>query len=518
MFAEIMSSYMEKYIKHDFYSLLGYTFFSYFFILSIVFYIECTTFESYAVELSYGISQRTFDIIYTIRWGMAPFKLWALTGPFIGLSIKAMLLLTSVWFIALKFVGWIICHYYFKNPLAGLLVIVSIVLSLNEGFYAQVLQMYDASLYFCFLFVILKDEKHTVVIKKRWIRVALIVLLLILIKGTHIIVFLICPMLLFYYTYNKYSPEKLLYFVVMGIISVLYLAVWGNYHEDDMMLLMRDTLTTKSLQDISGLLVYIFKEIISLNFFFPLIIFLLLVRHLIKKQKYFLLIVTVCYCSVLLLLIILRLASFDVTYPLSNDPKYYFQGAFYSLLLLIISLWFYEIKEQSIINSTVIKTSVVFILLSYTTSITASGIEKKEYNRYIKILMAKLSHDYEEQIFIIHPNYIPYRFSKVNTLVEYETMIKSNLWLNKSIILYITPFTSPLTIDGEFPVFANHAYQIHKSNELDSAIFHFKTMTPHYFSEEDSAYFKFDNYDYLIVNKSYMDNFNHQYGFSINEY
>src|SRR5690606_12297695 len=109
--------------------------------------------------------------------------------------------------------GWLICQYYFKNPLAALLVIISIVLSLNEGFYAQVLQMYDASLYFCILFVIIRDEEYAVVIKNKWIRVVLIILLLILIKGTHIIVFLICPLLLVYYTYNKYSPEKLLYFI-----------------------------------------------------------------------------------------------------------------------------------------------------------------------------------------------------------------------------------------------------------------------------------------------------------------
>src|SRR5690606_14847554 len=153
-----------------------------------------------------------------------------------------------------------------------------------------------------------------------------------------------------------------------------------------------------------------------------------------------------------------------------------------------------------------IKTAVVFIFLFYTSGITASGIEKKEYNRYLKALMTKLSHDYKEQFFIIYPNYIPYRFSHVNSLIEYETMMKSNLWLNKSIILYITPFTFPLTIDGEFPVFANCAYQIHKSSTLDSSVFHFKTMTPNHFSaEEDSVYFNFYTYDYVIVNKTYMN-------------
>lgn len=514
-----MNIFFTRYIKQDFYSLLGYIFFFCFFVLSIVFYAECTIFVDYAIELSYGISQRDFDIIYTIRGGMAPFKIWALVGPFLHWSLQTMLILTSVWFIILKFFGWLLCHYYFKNPLAGLLVIISIALSLNEGFYAQVLQMYDASLYFCFLFVILRDEEQATVIKKGWIRVVLIILLLILITWTHVIVFLICPLLLLYYTYNNYRTEKLFYFAAIGVISILYLTIGRNYHEDALMQRMWNVLTTKSLQDMLGLLDYILKEIVSLNFFFPLIVFLLLTRHLIRKQQYFLFIVTTLYCVFLLLLIFLRLGSIDVTYPLSSDAKYYFQGAFYSLLLLVVALWFYETKDLSIINRSVIKTSVVFVLLFYTSSITASGIEKKEYNLYLKALITKLSHDYTEQIFIIHPNAIPYRYSRVNVLVEYETMIKSNLWLNKSIILYVTPFTSPLTIDGEFPVFASNAYQINKSNQIDFSIEDFKTMNPHQFvEEENSEYFKFNNDDYVVISKSYMDSFNHQYGFSINEY
>jgi hypothetical protein len=519
MFASFMSSYIEKFIKRDFYSLTGVIFFLFFFILSVVFYIECTTFESYAIELSYGISQRAFDIIYTIRWGITPFRIWALLGPFLDWSLQTMLLLTSAWYIILKFIGWMVCYFYFKNPLAGLLIIVSIIFSFNEGFYAQVLQMYDASLYFCLLFAILQDEEYAAVIKKRWVRVMLIILLLILIKGTHIIVFLICPLLLFYYTYDKYSHEKLLYFIVIAVISVLYLTVLGNYHEDDYMKGMWNVLLTKNFRDLSGLFVYLLKEVVSLNFLFPLIALLLLVRHLVKKEKYFLLVVTIFYLGVLALLVFLRLASFDVTYPLSNDPKYYFQGAFYSLLFVIVSLWFYEIKNTSIVNSTVFKTAIVFILIFYTSSITASGIEKKEYNIYLEALLAKLDRDYKEQIFILHPNHFPYRFSKVNSLVEYETMIKSNLWLNKSVVLYVTPFTAPLTIDGEFPVFANCAYQVNKSNVLDPLSEGFKTMSPSHFQHRgDSVYFKFDTYDYAIVSKNYMDSFNHQYGFSINEY
>src|SRR5690606_34359884 len=112
-----------------------------------------------------------------------------------------------------------------------------------------------------------------------------------------------------------------------------------------------------SLQDMSGLFVYILKQVVSLNFLFPLIAFLLLVTHLIRKQKYFLLIITLLYCSFLLLLIFQRLASFDITYPMSNDVAYYIQGAFYSLLLIVVALLFYEIKDTSIIQNNVFKTS-----------------------------------------------------------------------------------------------------------------------------------------------------------------
>lgn len=513
-----MNNWISKYIKRDFYSLVGYVFFLCFFILSVVFYEECIIFESYAIELSYGISSRAFDIVYSIRWGIAPFRFWALIGPFIGLSLKAMFLLTSVWFIALKFAGWLLCQYYFKNPLAGLLVMISIALSLNEGFYAQVLQMYDASLYFCLLFAILQDEEHAAVIKKSWVRIILITFLLILIKGTHIVVFLISPFLLLYSAYNKFNFEKLFYLMVYGVISVLYLTVLSNWYEEDHMKMIWETLTTKNVSDMSGLVVYVFKEIISLNFFFPLVAFFLLSRLLVKKKKYLLLVATVLYCCLLLLLIILKIGGGDVAYPLSKDPNYYFQGGFYAILLLVVSLWLYETDKHTFVNSNIIKTAVVFVLLFYTSTITISGVEKKESNNYLKALMTALSQDYKEQFFIIHPNYIPYGFSKINSLVEFETMLKSNLWLNKSVILFVTPFTSPLTIEGEYPIFANHVYQLSKSGKLDSTLFHFKTMNPRHFSEEDSVYFKFNNYDYHIVEKSYMDRFNHQYGFTINEY
>lgn len=508
-----MKGFIHKFIRQDFYSILGYVFFLYFFVLSILFYKECIISQDNASELSFILSKQSINPVY-FRWGVIPFRIFAIVGPYLNLSLQTILILTSFWFVLLKFVGWLICNNCFKNKFAGLLVIASVILSLDEGFYNQVLQMYYASLYFCILFAIIQD-KENIVIKSDWISSALIIFFLILIHGTHIVVFMICPLLLFYDSYDHPTPYKIFYLAVIAVVSVLYLSIFKNPHESSYMAFMWRAFTTKGIMDITGIWMYLLKEILSLNFSFPLLAFIFLAIFQIKSKRYLLLVITTLYILGIVLLVLLRLASHMGSYPLSNDITFYAQAAFYSPLFITVALLFYEAKRteclRSIIHNRAVKYIVIFITIFYTSKITVSGIEKVEYNRYLEVLLRHLEENYKERIFIVNPNWIPYRFSKLNINAEYETLIKSNIYINKSLSLYITPFTTPLSVNGE-SVFKNCIYQVDTSIVV-------REMNPYnYFKGLDTLYFKFDNYNYRILDRKYMANFNKRYGFPINEY
>ncbi|MFM1877128.1 MAG: hypothetical protein RL266_2865, partial [Bacteroidota bacterium] len=122
---------LRTYGRTDFYGLLGFVFFGFFLILSIVLYKECIVHQDYAWELTWILNGNGPTPVY-FRWGAIPWRVFFIIGPAIYLSLKSILVLTSAWFVLSKFLTWAICHFYFRNPIAGILVIISILFSHAE--------------------------------------------------------------------------------------------------------------------------------------------------------------------------------------------------------------------------------------------------------------------------------------------------------------------------------------------------------------------------------------------------
>jgi hypothetical protein len=520
-------------IKNDFYGFTGLLFFFYFFIISIVFYKECMASQDYSWELTYFLNKEGFNLVY-FRWGSLPWRLFLIIAPYVGLSLKSALILTSFWFVFLKFITWAISHYYFKNPLAGILIISSILLSYSKGYYAHGWQLYNATLYFCLLYTVLLD-KDKMIISKNWLRIFVIAALIVLIKWTYAVTLILCPLIILLAL--KKVKHKLLFLAAFGVFSIISLAFFNPPYEENILNSILTGFKTKKFSDMLGVFIFLLKEFFDLNYLIPLCFYIASVYILYKKRKYLSILIIFFYLTAFFFLAIFKLATWNANYPLSSDIEYYLQGTFYSMTLLIMAIFLYLVYKYfaDIINNTASKIIFLFLILFYTSGITTEGIKQYEYNIYINSLITDLNNTYEESFFVIDESYIPYRYSKLNINIDYETLIKSNIHINESIILYITPYTTPLTIDNEYPVFINtlscfeHNNEINLKREIDLAtqvdsvsnetLFFFKQINPHTsFINYNPDYFHFKNYEYRIINKSYMDSFNKRYGFSISEY
>jgi hypothetical protein len=205
------------------------------------------------------------------------------------------------------------------------------------------------------------------------------------------------------------------------------------------------------------------------------------------------------------------------------------------MLFLVTSFYWLSVYNTRILEQKSAKLIFVFMIMFYTSGIFRAGIDHMEYNRYINALTEDLRNTYPEKIFIIDEQLIPYRFSKINMNVEYETLIKSNLHLGESEVLFITPHAKAFEVDGEFPVFINSISSLENSKEVilqtdfdpthmvntssDKQLKHYKYFNPKsYFVYCNESYFKFKNHDHRILDGNYMAAFNQKYGFVISDY
>ena len=300
---------------------------------------------------------------------------------------------------------------------------------------------------------------------------------------------------------------------------------------------MFQVMNEKSLKDLNGVFFYLFTELISLNFLIPVLLFFSSIFILIKKKSNVTAFLLICNVLILFLIIVFKLATFKSNYPVSQNIEFYMEGAFLVLWMLIIPVFFFWINRfyPLLLQNNLWKTITVCIIIFYTSGILKEGIKHKEYNNYIASLTKELHRNFEETIFIIDENYIPPRFSKLNMNIEYETLLKSNLQLGESLILFVTAHPTPETIDNQYPVFINSLSPLETSREINfdlkldlsemkntskkHELKYFKEFNPTtYFKNYNKKYFKFRNYKYLILDKKFMSKFNQKYGFSISDY
>lgn len=524
---------IRNFAEKDFYGFVGYLFFGIFFIHSLIFYVECIAYQDYAWEATYFLNKRGFNLVY-FRWGSLPWRIFLIVGPYIGLSLKAILILTSVWFVFLKFAVWYVCHYCFKNVFAGLLVIASILLIGSKGYYAHGWQIHNAILYFCLLYATLMD-KDKKVISSNIIRVFLIITLIVLIKGTYAVVVLLCPLIILF-TVDSIK-NKILFLVSFGIFGIASIIFFNPPYEVNILNSIVYTLRTKGLSEYSGIVVHLVKDIISLAYLIPLLFFGITIYILVKMKQFLNLFLFFCFSGTMLIIVLSKLATYKSGYPLSDNVEFYLQGAFFNIWMLVIPISFFWIHKYypHSLQSDLIKIIFVFTTIFYTSRIFSEGIKHLEYNRYINRLAEYLNKTFPENIFIIDEHYIPYRFSKINMNIEYETLIKSNLHIGESIILFITPHTKPYQIEGKHPVFINSIspfeitreinfdptldLSVMKNTRENQELKHYKKFNPAmYFNNFNNTYFKFKSFEYKVLDKDYMNEFNKKYGFAISDY
>lgn len=522
---------ISNFIKEDFYGFAGLVFFALFFVHASIFYLECIAYQDYAWEATYFLNKDGFNLVY-FRWGSLPWRLFLIIGPYIGLSLNVALLLTSIWFVFLKFVLWYVCHFIFKNTYAGLLVIFSILFFGGEGYYAQGWQAHNASLYVCLFFAIININNS---IKGIWVKMFLLVLLIVLIKFTYSALLMVCPLIIIF-SNNGYK-FKALFFLFSFATILLFTIFLTPPYESNIFSSMVYIFKHKSFRDINGLFFYFIEQIVDLTMFFPIWLFFFTLVSLWKYKKFITILVYSLFIFFLTLLIVSKLGTYKCNYPLSRDVNYYVQGALFLIYLPIVIalLMVLEKYNSKVIDKSVIKLFMLFIIVVYSSKIFSAGLKHKELTSYTKFLVEKLSEKYNSSFYIINPDLIPHRFAKLNMNVEYETLLKSSVFGSYSTSILITPYVNPLNINDEFPVFVNIITSIETSREVEidynrdliykvdtaehKELKHFKFINPNkYFKNFNPHYFKFRNFNYTIVSKEDMNRINKNFGFSISDY
>ncbi|MBI1286606.1 MAG: hypothetical protein GC178_03415 [Flavobacteriales bacterium] len=511
---------LRNYGTKDFYGLIGFLFFGYFLLLSIVFYKECIVHQDYAWELTWILNGNGLTPVY-FRWGAIPWRIFFIIGPSLDLSLKTILILSSVWFVFSKFLTWLVCHFYFRNPIAGLLVIISILFSHSEGFFAQNLQVYNASVYFCLLFAVVTDGFR---IKNGWLKIGVISLLLILIKGTHIAVLIGSAPLMLIYLLDEFSLKKLVPLFCVTVFVVIsqfwFPAPYEGNHMSSMLMAFRNA----RISDMGGILMYLGTQTVGLVYLIPLMMLIDTVRLCIASQRLLFLVIYLIIATTFGLLIMYKLITYDADYPLSNEVEFYIEGAFYSLILMFASVFLY-LNQTSVdlLKLPQIQAAVVFSVLFYSSNITKAGIEHYEYNIYETELMEELSGKFDESIFIIDEKYIPARFSKIDMNIEFETLVKSNVELGHSVVLIVTAHPDTFQLSEVGPEFIISLSCLEKENQINPKMntdkYLYKSFAPNtHFESLNTDYFHFENFRHRTVPQEFLARFNANYGFAISEY
>jgi len=511
---------MKKWISFNehFYAVLGFVFFFFFMVLSIIFYKQTTISYDYSFELANIING---DGMLTFRWGAAPWRFFAFIGPTISLPLKSIILLTSIFFIFLKFCIWYLCQYTLKNTGAGVMVIVTTIAGITDGFYAQGWQGYNAIVYFCLFFAILTNHNILAGAKGKWVKFSLLLLLAVLVKNTYVVIFILCLMLIILeLLHKKFSISYIMLFALLltyFVTSLFHL----DSHESNVYSNLFAALKTNGFFHLKGAIIFYTKKLVSLDYSIPLVLFLTLLLTLIKNKAYFDVFILTGFLSTLVFVSFYAISIHLKGYPYLRVADYYIESTFYTLITFQITMFiYYSNKHPSYYNRNMFKCSLLVVIIFYTSKITNAGIERYEQDLYINALMDSLRNDFRQRIFIINEDLFPDRFARLNFALPYESVLKSSINQQESISLYATTDTNSYTLNGVAPVFINRILYLDLPPlNLNDPKSYFTPFHPYtFYKKYHPQYFHFKNYEYVVLGKDYIRNFNKKYGLPRPEY
>lgn len=505
--------------REDFYTRLGGAFFFFFSMLSFFLYKETTINYDYSYELTRIINGGG---MLMFRWGSAPWRLFAFIGPYIGISLKGILLMTSFLFIFIKFGAWFICHYVVRNTAVGILVIITAIAGITEGFYVQGFQAYNAIVYFCLFLSILTKKEFLNGAKSKWIKLLILLLLAFLIKNTYIVILTFCIFFtLLELVKFRYQFIHILLLVILSIYFVSSFLFLDDY-ESGVYKNLLEGINSKGILGILPFGIFYLKKIVSLEYLIPIVLFVMSICLFLKEKKYVTLLLSIAFIFSIAIAVFFLFSIYIRSYPYTELGNYFVEGTLYSLICIQLSLFIYSIVDRpTIYNSYMFKYYIVGTIIFYTSKVTYVGIAQLEYDIYINSLMESLKRDYDQRIFIINNNLLPKRYARLNFTLPFESALKSSLnGKRETVALYATTNTNKYKVQNHYPVFVQpkEEYMPHLPFDINNVESYTVPFNPYaFYKEYNQQYFYFTNYDYVVLSPEYMDSFNKIYGFSKSE-
>jgi hypothetical protein len=511
-------SIIERGCRGDFYLWFGCHFFVFILILQVIFFRETTINYDYSAELTSLINGGN---LMDFRLGVYPWRIFAIYGESLSISLNNIFLYTSILFGFLKFMSWYLCHVILKNPAAGLFVILTTVCGITEGYYVQGFQGYNATSYvaiFFALFTSFKFEQHST------ISFVILTIICVLVQNTYIVMYALCITLVVWKVFGtKFSDWRFIGFLLflVGYVLLYYLpsTLLGAGYEKEEIANIVERFKNGSWTEFHAVVYYIISRFLELNYAIVIISSLIVVIHAIFKKHYdFVLSYLLGGLTLILFISVViygktNCVDFEIIGVTFN---YYIENAMYVFVCYVLIGVVYRLHTQliNIINKLSFKIILLIVIVYYSVGVVKSGLKYHKDNRYIEALLFNLNHDFEENIFVIHQNFIEQYYKNKQGLVLDETALLTAIKdINNSAAIFLTTEDSIFFDEMDYPYFITELRCSNKGSSVKSRepFFHFKFYPNEFFMDYSTKYFKFSEPRYRIVDEEYLKSFHSTY-------
>jgi hypothetical protein len=363
--------------------LTGYFFFCILFIMAFVFYLERTTYVDPAFAIFNSILHKTFVPSANRLAAVIP-QLLPLCGIWLHMPLKVIVILSSVSFVGLYFLVYLIIAYWLKNDLLALAVPLIAMLGISSSYFWITTETHQTLVYSVLLFAYLDYSKES----KGWLnmikKVMISLVIMLLCFYTHpVSVFTVLFVLGYFIVVNKQWTNPLVYIVALLIIAVSLFKTLTTpaiaYDSGFYKLFFNGFGKILNLGSSEGFL--FFKHNLLTIYFFPLLLFLSTMIFYVLRKLY---VNLLFYAGVTFLFALILFTTFrNWYYPFITEKDL-------MPLMLFIILPFLKEFEFRLPRMTVVKQ--IIIVAAFLTGcvyvVKASGFYHQRYN-YIRYLTSQ---------------------------------------------------------------------------------------------------------------------------------
>ncbi|MDF2456353.1 MAG: hypothetical protein K0R51_2346 [Cytophagaceae bacterium] len=460
--------------------ILGYAFFTAFFVITWVYYKERMIPFDGAFQCFKLIDAQWFNI-EAGRFGVIVTQILPLLALKVGASLENILRLYSISFVAVQFIVFLILYYKLQDYRAVLALLLALCLAYRYQFYYSVSEIHQTIAPLVLVFALLNAPLvSSLSIKDRRTFVALFIVVCLWLSNIHILSLVLLTFIVVYAVMNKKELLSLPYFWVSLVGGYSFYAYKiltveeGSYQASKMISADKIKTTITNLSDIPAF--QFFKEEFFRSYYILVFAALLLSAIYIYRKNWLPFFYVLLSCIGFFILII--------SYNIVHDSPIVYQN-YYACFGLLIAVPL-VIELVKLFKVKIVFAVVALLLLFSTIKIIKCSLMYEMRMEYFSRIEQNVK-DMPERKFMIHSSNVDWNMIWTEWDMGFETLMHSAIASPDSAISF--------TIANNY---SDYDSMMYKPNTLIGVLF-----SPYWFTSDNlpQRYFPLQNTPYRILNK-----------------